>query len=160
MSGESKTERAMTAEERRRLLELRPSFLFRQRRRDADRELEQGVVEVFDFEVLRAWDMNGCAPPCCPHIYLFQVGFRKYVYVESWTAFNYPHGQFPRRRIIIVRSPIGKRILSSSAEGQVVPLEDSPFDPATEYFSFSGDTECEILRAEDIPPEMWSKLAP
>ena len=29
-----------------------------------------------------------------------------------------------------------------------------------EYFSFSGDTECEILRAEDVPQAMWSKLAP
>jgi hypothetical protein len=38
-------------------------------------------------------------------------------------------------------------------------FEDCPFDPATEYFSFSGDTECEIVRVEDMLENMWSILS-
>ena len=41
----------------------------------------------------------------------------------------------------------------------MVQLEDSPFDPATEYFSFPAGSECEILRAEDLPENLWSILA-
>jgi hypothetical protein len=151
--------RPLTSEERQKLLHLRPSFLLRERRRAAQQELDEGVAEVLDLEVLRAWDMNGCRPPCCPHIYLFQVGERDYVYAESWTAFNFPDEQFPKRRIEIARSPLGKRILSANAEGEVVRLEDSPFDPATEYFSFSGAAECEIWRVGEMPEEVWSMLS-
>jgi hypothetical protein len=153
------TKRSLTAEERRKLQQLRPSFLFRDRRKVAEQELNEGVVEVLDLEILRAWDMNGCWPPCCPHSYLFQVGEREYFYAESWTAFNFPDGQFPRRRIEIVRSPLVKRVLSVNADGEVIRLEDSPCDRTTEYFSLSGDTECEILQADEMPEDVLSVLA-
>ena len=129
-----------------------------ERRKAAQRELDEGVAEVLDFEILRALDMNGCRQPCCPHIYLFQVGERGYVYAGSWTAFNFPGEQFPKRRIEIVRSPIMKRTLGARAEGEAVPLEDSPFDPMTEYFTFSGEAECEILLADEMPEEVCSML--
>lgn len=140
------------------MLHERPSFLFRGRRKLAQQEIEEDVVEILSAEILRAWDMNGCRPPCCPHVYLLEIGDREFIYVESWKAFNYPDGQFPRRRIEIDRSPLTKRILSVRSEGEVVPLEDSPLDPATDHLSFSGDTECEVVRAEEMPEEMWSRL--
>lgn len=124
----------------------------------AQQELDEDVAEVLSAEILRAWDLNGCRPPCCPHVYLLDVGGREFVYVESWQAFNYPDGQFPRRRIEIDRSPLTKRILSVRSEGEVLPLEDSPFDPVTDYLSFPGDTECEVLRAVEMPNEMRSRL--
>lgn len=151
-------QRPFTPEERQKLLRLLPSFLFRGRRKVAQQELDEGLAEVLDVEILRAWDMNGCLPPCCPHIYLFQIGEKEYVYVESWTAFDYPVEQFPKRKMKIVCSPLTKRILSASHEGEVVSLEDSPFDSATDYFSFSGNSECEILRAEEMPEEVRSLL--
>ena len=153
------SKRPLTTEERQKLLHLRPSFLFKERRKTVQRELDEGAAEVLNVEILRAWDMNGCRPPCCPHIYLFQVGEREYVYAESCDAFNFPDEQFPRRRIEIVRSPLTKRILSASAEEEVVRLEYSHFDPAMEYFSFSGDAECEILRTEEMPEEVRSMLS-
>lgn len=152
------TKRPLTSEERQKLLQLRPSVWFRERRKASQQELDEGVAEVLDVEIMRAWDMNGCRPPCCPHIYLFQVDQRVYVYVESWTAFNFADGQFPKHRIELVRSSLTKRVLSVSAAGKAVSLEDNPFDPATDYFSFSGETECEILRAEEMPDEMRSVL--
>ena len=153
------TKRPLIPEERQKLLHLRPSFLFRDRRKVAQQELDEGVAEVLDVEILRAWDLNGCRPPCCPHIYLFQISEKEYVYTESWTAFNYPDEQFPKGKIKIVCSPLTKRVLSASPEGEVVSLENSPFDPATEYFTFSGHSECEILRAEEMSEEVRSLLA-
>jgi hypothetical protein len=151
--------RPLTPEERLNLLHLRPSFLLRERRQTAQRELDEGVAEVLDIEILRAWDMNGCRPPCCPHIYLFQTGEGEYIYTESWTAVDAPDGQIPKRRIEIVRSPLTKRILGVNTEEEVVHLEASPFDPATEYFLFSSNAECEILRADEMPEEVRSILS-
>lgn len=140
--------RPLSDEERHQLLRSLPSFLFRSRRKLAQQELDAGVAEVLDLEVIRAWDMNGCRPPCCPNTYLFQVGEKEYVYAESWTAFDYASGQFPRHRIHIVLSPLTKRILSVHPEGEIVPLDDSPFDPETDYFTLSGGAECELFQSK------------
>lgn len=153
------TKRPLLPEERLRLLNLRPSVLFRDRRRVAQQELDDGLAEVLDIEVLRAWDLNGCGPLCCPHIYLFQICEKDYLYTESWTAFNYPDEQFPKRNIQIVCAPLTKRILSAAAQDELVSLEDSPFDAATEYFTFSRHREYEILRAEEMPEDVRSILA-
>ena len=153
----SKTKRPLSDEERRKLRHVFPSLLFRSRRTVAQQELDGGMAEVLDFIVNRVWDMNGCRPPCCPHIYLFHVGETEFVYAESWTAFNDVSGQFPRRRMRIVRSPLTKRILSADVEGEVLPLEDNPFDPATDYFDHGA--ECEVLKEEDMSEEARSVLA-
>jgi len=150
--------RSLSDQERQQLLHSLPSFLFRARRKVAQQELDAGVAEVLNLEIIRAWDMNGCRPPCCPNIYLFQVGEKEYVYAESWTAFDYPGGQFPRRRLHIVLSPLTKRILSAHPEGDIVPLDDSPFDPATDYFILSGGAECDVLQSNEMPEEVLSLL--
>ena len=61
------TKRPLTPEERQKLLHLRPSFLFRERRKAAQQELDEGVAEALDLEILRAWDMNGCLE-CTPKV--------------------------------------------------------------------------------------------
>ena len=149
--------RPLSDEERQRLLHLRPSFLFRERRKVAQQELAEGLAEVLDLEVSRAWDLSGCRPPCCPHAYLFQVGEKEFVYAESWTALNYPENQFPTRGISIVRSPVTKRILSVRPEGEFLRAETELFDPATDYFS--GDTECEVLEESELSEDVRSMLS-
>ena len=57
--------RALSDEEREQLQHALPSFLFRTRRRVAQQEIDSGVVDVLDLEIIRVWDMNGCGPPCC-----------------------------------------------------------------------------------------------
>ena len=101
--------------------------------------------------------MSGCRPPCCPHAYLFQVGEKEFVYVESWTAFNYPEEQFPTPGMSIVRSPVTKRILSVSPRGEFLRAETEPFDPATDYFS--GDVECEVLEEGELSKDVRSMVS-
>ncbi len=153
----SKTKRQFSDEEKQKLRHVLPSFLFRSRRKIAQQEIDEGVAEVLELQVERAWDMNGCRPPCCPHIYLLQVGETEFVYTESWTAFDDVGDKFPRRRVRIVRSPITKRILSLEAEGAVLSLEDNPFDPATDYFDQGA--ECEVLQEKDMSEAARSALA-
>ena len=154
------TERSITAKEKEKMQHLRPCFLFRERRRRAEQEIEEGIVEVFDLEVLRAWDLNGCQPPCCPHIYLFEVGEGLYLYAESWTAFNFPEGEFPKRRMQIVRTPRSKRILNCAIGDAVIEARDSPFDGVNDYFSFPNDVECEVMRAREMSEEVRTLLNP
>jgi hypothetical protein len=153
-----KTRRPFSDGERKKLLHLRPSFLFRGRRKVAEQELDEGLAEVLDLEISRAWDLSGCRPPCCPHSYLFQASEKEFVYVESWAAFNYPEGQFPTSKMEIVRSPVTKHILSVCPEGEFLRAEAEPFDPATEYF-FSSNVECEVLEESDLSGEVQSMLS-
>jgi len=133
--------------------------VFKKRRSAFLQELDGGVVEVLDLEVSRTWNLNCCRPPCCPHIYVFQVGEAEFVYGESWTAFNFPENKFPKRKISIVRSPLTKRILGVHAEGEGLSADTETFDNVADYFSLPDGAECEIFEEKNLPEEVRSMLA-
>jgi len=55
-----------------------------QRRKQRLREIDQGIVDVLEFDVDRIWDINGCRPPCCPYTLLFRTSDSLFVYLETW----------------------------------------------------------------------------
>ena len=150
--------REISDDERQNLERFVPSFLFKKRKSVFLQELEEGIVEVLDFDVSRAWDLNGCHPPCCPHIYVFQACATKFIYGESWTAFNLWESHFPKRKMSIVRSPLTKRILGIRAEGEVLSADTGTFDSADDDFLLFNGAECEVFEDKDLPEEVRSRL--
>lgn len=150
--------RKISDEERQNLKKFLPSLLFKKRRSPFLHEIAEGIVEVLEFEVSRAWSLNNCRPPCCPHSYVFQVEETKFVYGESWAVFNLPENSFPKRKMSIVRSPITKRILSIHVDGEVLSTDTETFDSMTDYFPLSDGAECEVFEEKDLSEEVWFML--
>jgi len=149
------TQRPLSKEERKKLSSKLPSFLFRKRREFGAQELTENVAEVLEFKVVRVWDVGGCRPPCCPRVYVFDVGDGQLVYAESWTALNYPEAQFPTSELVIVRSPRTKHVLSVTRAGNVLRTEPLS-DPLIDYFD--RNVECEVLDVSELPEEIRSLL--
>ena len=150
------TERPLSETELQHLSQQSPFFLFKNRREIWHQELNRGVAEILELEVIRAWEVNICT--CCPNSYLFQVAEDQYVFIESWdfTKYAVACGEFPRRKIKVERLPHSKKILALNIDGELVPAEEVQLEP-TDLPNY-GDTECEVFRINQFSKELCSKL--
>ena len=150
------TERPLSETELQHLSQQSPFFLFKNRRDIWHQELDRGVAEILELEVIRAWEVN--ISTCCPNSYLFQVAADQYVFIESWALTKYAatSGEFPRRKIKVERLPHSKKILALNIDGALVPAEKVQL-ALTDLPNYA-DTECEVFRINQFSKDLCSKL--
>jgi len=150
------TERPLSKTELDHLSQQSPFFLFKHRREVWHQELDRGIAEILELEVIRAWGVNICT--CCPNSYLFQVDDLDFVFIESWVFTNYAttSGEFPRRKLTVERLPHSKKILSIKIEGDFVAAEAEQL--ALTDLPNDGDTECEVFWINQFSDELSGKL--
>ena len=150
------TERPLSETELRHLSQQSPSFLFKNRIEIWQQELDRGIAEILELDVIRAWGVNICT--CCPNSYLFQAAADKYVFIESWALTKYAatSGEFPRRKIKVERLPHSKKILALNIDGELVPPEELQLELTD--LPNNGHTECEVFGISHFSEELCSKL--
>lgn len=147
-------QRTLSDSERRRLQGKLPWF--GPRRRDLLTDIGQGLIDVYEFDVLRSWDINGCCPPCCPYTYLFQTVEDLYVYVETWQEFDRKES---RVRVLIIESTPTTRMLLKSTLPEALALHhDAKIRDWNEFFEIKGDAEWRSWTKHEIPPELIELL--
>ncbi len=150
------TERPLSQTELQHLSKESPFFLLKNRKETRRREVERGMLEVLEFQVMRAWEINICT--CCANSYLFQVDSEEFVFVESWvfTKFADVPDSFPRRQLKVERLPLSKKIMSIDITGDYLPAEESQL--ALMDLPNDGETECEVFQASEFSEALRSTL--
>ena len=109
-------QRTLSDEEKQRLKRSLPWF--GKRRQDRLADIEQGLADVYEFEINRIWDINGCRPPCCPYTILFETTDDLFVYIESWDEIERQENVTDESELVIESTPLVKRLIKSRIEGQ------------------------------------------
>jgi len=116
-------------------------------------DIEQGNADVYEFEVNRIWDINGCRPPCCPYTILFETTDDLFVYTESWDELeredNLNHS-------LLLASTPNKRLVKLHIQGQI--KHDDRLREWSEFFEINGDGQWRLLKKSEIPPHVLATL--
>ena len=108
------------------------------RRQELLTDIEQRLIHVYEFDVLRSWDINGCRPPCCPYTYLFQTSDDLYVYVETWEEFE--RRENSGSRLVIESTPTTRMLVKATLEGTIALEDDEKLRELNEFFElYSGE---------------------
>ena len=131
---------------------------FGRRRQDGLTDFKQRLVLVYEFDVLRSWDINGCRPPCCPYTYLFQTTDDLYVYVETWEEFDRIERANSESRLVIVSTPTTRRLVKSTLAGTIALEHDEKLRELNEFFEIDGDAEWRAWKKHEIPANVIELL--
>ena len=128
---------------------------FGTRRQEMLADIEQRLIHVYEFDVLRSWDINGCRPPCCPYTYLFQTADDVYVYFETWGESD----QNESENQLVIESTPRTRMLVKSTLPATIPLEhDEKLRELNEFFELSGAAEWRAWKKHEIPANVIELL--
>ena len=129
---------------------------FGRRRRELLADIAQGLIDVYEFDVLRSWDINGCLPPCCPYTYLFQTAEDLYVYVETWQEFD--RRESGERVLVIESTPTTRMLLKSTLPGALAIHHDEKIRDWNEFFEINGDAEWRAWKKHEMPTDLIELL--
>lgn len=121
-------------------------------------DIEQGLIHVHEFDVLRSWDINGCCPPCCPYTYLFQTAGDLYVYVESWQEFDRKESAGNGSRLVIESTPTTRMLVRSTLEGTIALDHEEKLRELNEFFETDGSAEWRVWKTQEIPSNVIELL--
>jgi hypothetical protein len=130
---------------------------FGRRRQERLRVIDQGIVEVYEFEIDRIWDINGCYPPCCPHTLLFRTADGSFVYIESWREIEQGNSKTNESKLKIESTPDTKTIFKTAIDGEATIRHSERLREFNEFFE-SGDAEWQIYNREELPEEIMTTL--
>ena len=142
-------QRTSSDKERRRLKRNLPWF--GRRRQDRLTDIDQGLIHVYEFDVLRSWDINGCLPPCCPYTFLFQTTEDLFVYVETWEEIDRKETASSEGRLVIESTPATLRLVRSTIAGPIALKHDEKLRELNEFFEINGDAEWRTLKNTRYP---------
>src|SRR5215207_6348051 len=125
---------------------------FGRRRQDMLTDIGERLVHVYEFDVLRSWDINGCRPPCCPYTYLFQTTDDLYVYIETWEQFDRKESATSESRFVIESTPTTRRLVKSTLAGTIGLKHDERLRELNEFFEINGDADGECVKNMRHPP--------
>ncbi len=131
---------------------------FGRRRKERLREIEQGVIEVYEFDVDRVWDINGCRPPCCPYTLLFGTAGDSFVYIETWQEIKRHKGEVNESRLRIESTPATKKVLNAEVAGEERIRHTDRLGEFIELFEIAGEAEWKIYKREELPEQVIAIL--
>jgi hypothetical protein len=149
-------QRALSDKEKRRL--KRNLSWFGNHRQERLAEIEQGLADVYEFEINRVWDINGCRPPCCPYTLLFETTGDSFVYIESWDEVEREESAKAEMRLVIESTPGTKRLFKSIIEGQLRTKHNEQLRDLNEFFEIDGGAEWRTFEREEMPTEVMAIL--
>lgn len=123
-------------------------------------DIEQGLIDVHEFDVVQSWDINGCRPPCCPYTYLFQTTGDLYVYVESWQEFDRRESANSESRLVIESTPTTRMLVNSTLAGTIALDHDEKLREFNEFFEIDGHAEWRVWEKHEIPANVMELLKP
>jgi hypothetical protein len=133
------------------LRKSRPWFVFGAQRRRHDAELSQETCIRYTATVRRAWDLTGCTPSCCGSSYLLDVGEGQYFLIETWEFLAHDNEYFPGTDIEVRCSALSGEVISASASGPRVRLEE----PSISTFGPTPPNEgCALVSVNDLSDEV------
>lgn len=147
--------RTLSGQEKRQLKRGLPWF--GQRRKERLREIEQGVVEVQEFDIHRVWDVNGCRPPCCPYTLLFTTAGDLFVYIETWQKIERQKIKVTQSTLRIESTPATRKILNAEVAG-VDNIRHTSSLRELEFFEIIGDPEWKMYKREELPEQVIAIL--
>jgi hypothetical protein len=131
---------------------------FGRRRQDVLTEIERRVIHVYEFDVVRSWNINGCRPPCCPYTYLFQTADHLYVYVETWHEFDLEQSANNESRLVIESTPTSRMLVKSTLAGTIGLDHDEKLREFNEFFEIDGNAEWRVWKKDEIPSNVRELL--
>ncbi|HEX2270723.1 MAG TPA: hypothetical protein VHH35_14350, partial [Pyrinomonadaceae bacterium] len=117
-----------------------------------------GLVDVYEFEVNRIWDINGCRPPCCPCTILFETTDDSFVYIESWDEIERQENITGQSRLVIESTALAKRLIRSRIEGQSLVKHDEQLRQLNEFFEVDGEAQWRTFKRVEMPKEVVTTL--
>lgn len=132
--------------------------LKRHRRNELLRErarLDATVIETIDVEVEKAWSLENC--DCCSVTFLFKVGEKDFVFIETFDIHEPWLKEFPTRRMKIERERDAKTLWAVSPEGPPIVAAELPFE--VEDVLSDGGAECEILNHDELPESVRAAVS-
>jgi hypothetical protein len=151
-----KYQRTLSEDEKRRLKRSLPWFGHRKQERL--REIEQGLVDVYEFDIERTWDINGCRPPCCPYTLLFKTTDGLFVYIESWQEIERHNNESGESSLTIESAPAAKRLFKTAIEGEQRVRHSEKLREFNEFFEIAGDAEWQMYKREELPDIVLAAL--
>lgn len=149
-------QRTLSDEEKRRLKRSLPWF--GRGRKESLADLEQGLVDVYEFEINRIWDINGCRPPCCPYTILFETTDDLFVYIESWDEIERRENVTGKSKLVIDSTPVIKRLIKSRIEGYGPIEHNEHLRELNEFFEINGEAEWRTFKKWEMPKEVVTIL--
>lgn len=144
------SQRPLSAEEARRS-RTGLSLFDRRGRSMAAAERQDAVVEVLEFQVLRAWLLITCSgPPCCPNHWFLDVGDDEFLELQSWEHLRAIGGAFPGREVKLSVWPRTERILDASCSGAPVESRSLPPEAETGLNGPPGRTELRWRKRDEV----------
>lgn len=131
---------------------------FGKRRRDRLADIEQGLVEIHEFDIHRVWDINGCRPPCCPFTILFETTDQMFVFVESWARIERQESSHGESKLVIESTPTLKRLIKCTVEGLRPIKHTEELREFNEFFEITDDAEWRIFKKAEMPDEVIATL--
>lgn len=150
------SQRNLTDNEKRALKGALPWF--GKKRKSGLREIEDGIAEVREFEFERAWDINACQPPCCPHTLLFKTDAHTLIYVESWDDIVRDPDDSEKCRLVLESLPHSRKLLKLRLVGPVVAKKSERVREFNHLFEISGPDCLRQYVVEELPTEVRSAL--
>ena len=148
--------RTLSEQEKRQLKRDLPWF--GQRREKRLREIEQGVIEVHEFNIHRIWDINGCCPPCCPYTLLFRTAGDLFVYIETWQEIERQKSEVTESTLRIESTPATRKILNAEVAGEERIRHTAWFREFIELFEIIGEAEWKIYKRQELPEQVIAIL--
>ena len=121
-------------------------------------DIAQGLVDVYEFEFNRVWDINGCRPPCCPYTILFETTNDLFVYIETWDEIERQENVTGENKLVIESTPLIKRLLKSRIEGQGPIKHNEHLRELNEFFEINGAAEWRIFQKVEMPRDVVTSL--
>ena len=149
-------QRPISEKEKRRLRSDLPWF--GQRRKEGLREIEQGVMEVHEFQIDRIWDINGCRPPCCPYTLLFRTTDGLFVYVETWQEIERQNNEIAESVVRIESTPGTRKIIRTAVEGEERIRHSEELREFNEVFEITGEAEWQIYKRDELSERVRTTL--
>ena len=149
-------QRRLSDKEKQRLRRSLPWF--GKRRQDRLADIEQGVADVYEFEVTRMWDINDCRPPCCPYTILFETTDDLFVYIDSWDEVERQESVTGESRLILESTPGAKRLIRSRIEGQTPIKHSEKLRELNEFFEIDGEAEWRTFTRLEMPDDVVATL--
>ena len=131
---------------------------FGRRRQERTRAIDSGIIEVYEFEIDRIWDINGCHPPCCPHTLLFRTTDGSFVYIESWQQIEQHNTEGNESKLRIESTPGGRIVFKTAIEGEARIAHSDRLREFNEFFEIGIEAEWRIYQREELPREIMTTL--
>ena len=151
-----KYERPLSEKEHERLRSDLPWF--GQRRKEGLREIDKGVIEIYEFGIDRIWNINGCGPHCCPHTLLFRTTDGQFVYIETWQKIEQQKTVAAEKKLRFESTPVARKILKFEVAGEDRVSHTEELREFNELFEIANDAEWQIYQKDELPEHVIAIL--